>query len=258
MAEINNINSIAREIVSNLDKQDGKEDGKIEASIWNKFVCEKQGNEIHNYITTNSAIKSVVAYLKREVAKTGQAIEDVANEWLKNVGGGDKGEINPNDKTADKLSVKYPIINNLRFLDNDGIVENEQIKNKAQNITENATQLLLELAEKKYRYDIEITADYRKSNSHYQRRTASLKDGRSIEITLKERENGKYEIATIYICTNNKAELNDISISGHESHEGANLEIFDNKNTTRQDIDNETFQDYCKLIPKIFGDDIEV
>ena len=52
MADINNINNIAREIVSNLDKKDGNADGKIEASIWNKFVCKKEGNEINNFIKT--------------------------------------------------------------------------------------------------------------------------------------------------------------------------------------------------------------
>ena len=101
MADINNINNIAREIVSNLDKQDGKEDGKIEASIWNKFVCQKEGKEIHNYIKTNNAISSVLTYLKCEVAKNGQAIEDVANEWLQNVGGGDKGEIKSEKKLGE-------------------------------------------------------------------------------------------------------------------------------------------------------------
>lgn len=59
MAEVNNINNIAREIVSQLDADEKKSDGKIEASIWNKFVCNKQGNEIRNYINTDRALKSL-------------------------------------------------------------------------------------------------------------------------------------------------------------------------------------------------------
>ena len=173
MTDINNINSIAREIVTNLDKQDGKEDGKIEASIWNKFVCKKQGNEIHNYINTNSAIKSVVAYLKREVAKTGQAIEDVANEWLKNVGGGDKGEINPNKTKLNQGEESDDLTMSLMEADS----PEEQLK------IDNANQLLADVATGKYRYKIE-EHHVEGFNENITSKSAILADGRHIKIRL--------------------------------------------------------------------------
>lgn len=279
MAEINNINSIAREIVSNLDKQDGKEDGKIEASIWNKFVCEKQGNEIHNYISTNNAVKSVIAYLKREVAKTGQAIEDVANEWLKNVGGGDKSEIDFNEKGKSNLSVKYPIIDNLRFDDisNDNtyntLVKDENIKNNAQRITENATQLLFDVASDRYRYNIKTEGEQTFNGKKMCVRKIELKDGREIEVHLIEKDNGKYEIdmANGFWVSNSKDKscfgFQDSYVDSEGNEVGAfddgaicvpTISITDGKNETFTQIDNETLQSYLKIIQKIFGDDIEV
>lgn len=254
MAEINNINNIAREIVSNLDKQDGKQDGKIEASIWNKFVCKKEGNEINNYIKTDNAIKSVIAYLKRETAKTGQAIEDVANEWLKKVGGGDKTEIDESrfDKSDNDIAMK-PVIIEEYEKDEHGQEIDDKHKQKIQQAADEATQLLMDVANKNYRYNVD-------SNSFakgYEGRIIKLKDGREIHLALKKQENGKYKIRTLHVFGNDSSnfvynpEKNRIYTSCFNvDHQG---DVF--SGTTRN---KDTIESLLKLVQKIFGDDIEV
>ena len=235
MTDINNINSIAREIVSNLDKQDGKEDGKIEASIWNKFVCKKQGNEIHNYINTNSAVKSVIAYLKREVTKTGQAIEDVANEWLKNVGGADKTEIDETNKSDNDLSMS--------FIEADSPEEQEKI--------DNANQLLSDVATGKYRYKIEKE----KPSEDLTYITARLADGRYIRVSYIGVD--KPSLLGIEVSTNDKQGFvlyNDIEGCG--SFKGHN--IADSEPYGEGAVNQYNKDDLLKIIQKIFGDDIEV
>lgn len=249
MSEINNINSIAREIVSNLDKQDGKEDGKIEASIWNKFVCKKQGNEIHNYINTNSAVKSVIAYLKREVAKTGQAIEDVANEWLKNVGGGDKTEIDENryNKSENDLTMKPVIIEEYDKTWNGKEIDKKH-KQKIQQAADKAIQLLMDVANKNYRYNIVSEPN----GDEYQDRWIDLKDGRHIDVILKEQENGKYKIDFINIA-GNKNDDYCLVYDSNKDRIRTHCDAFAG-NTS----DANTIESLLKLVQKIFGDDIEV
>lgn len=250
--DLNSINSIAREIVSNLDKKDGKEDGKIEASIWNKFVCEKQGKEIHNYINTNNAIKSVITYLKREVAKTGQAIGDVANEWLKNVGGGDKTEIeeNPKTKSDNNLTVNPIILNDF----DEGIDDTK--KAILQNTVDEAAQLLMDVANGKYRYKKYDIDDKGMG-------VIELNDGRYISFGAEKQENGKWKI-------------DNIDIASYNAKDGCyNLEIINSSNQNLQrimvkrDIDGENYyanaefnqetcQSYFKLIQQIYGDEVEV
>ena len=238
MAEINNINSIAREIVSNLDKQDGKEDGKIEASIWNKFVCQKQGNEIHNYINTNSAVKSVIAYLKREVAKTGQKIEDVANEWLKNVGGGDKTEIDEKGKLDNDLSMS--------FIEADTPEEQERI--------DNANQLLADVAAGKYRYKVEETEV--KIFGKQKQAIALLADGRYICVRFKADSNSIDEVA---VSTNDKqGYVWYNSIGGCGTFKGNFGSHGDSEPYGEGAVNQYNKDDLLKIIQKIFGDDIEV
>lgn len=85
MAEIDktNLRSMARAIALELDKKDscGK-DGKIEASIWNKFVEDKGGKQIRESITLENAIKSITTYLAKNATKTGEAFGDLADKWF--------------------------------------------------------------------------------------------------------------------------------------------------------------------------------
>lgn len=253
MTEVNNINNIAREIVSNLDKKDGNADGKIEASIWNKFVCKKEGNEINNFIKTDNAIKSVIAYLKRETAKTGQAIEDIANEWLKKVGGGDKTEIDESrfDKSENDIAMK-PVIIEEYEKGWDGQEIDDKYKQKIQQAADEATQLLMDIANKDYRYSID-------SNSFakgYEGRIIKLKDGREIHLALKKQENGKYKIRTLHVFGNNGT-LRYVSNSNRITTMCSNVDQQgDSFSGTTSNKD--TIESLLKLVQKIFGDDIEV
>lgn len=200
MTEVNNINNIAREIVSNLDKKDGNADGKIEASIWNKFVCKKEGNEINNYIKTDNAIKSVIAYLKRETAKTGQAIEDVANEWL------GKKEVNPVDIYGENSKLKSGSVGIPAMVvkaENDG-VSDEANKRFQQHVNE-SLQLVSDIANGKYRYKISTQADGTK-------KIIELKDGRKIKVGFETDKEGKFKIGWIDIYTGGK------NYNGNENH----------------------------------------
>ena len=258
MTDINNINSIAREIVTNLDKQDGKEDGKIEASIWNKFVCQKQGNEIHNYINTNSAVKSVIAYLKREVAKTGQKIEDVANEWLKNVGGGNKTEIDETkyNKTDDDLTMKPVIIEEYKE-DWDGTEIDEAHKQKVQQAADRGSQLLMDVANNKYRYEVKVEQE-----DSPQVRSVTLKDGRKISVILDQTNDDKYKISYLHI-SGSKKDHYGIHLY-NDGHEGDCIQTSIYNVDHEGDVysgdayNEETKQSLLELAQKIFGDDIEV
>ena len=256
MTEVNNINNIAREIVSNLDKKDGNADGKIEASIWNKFVCKKEGNEINNFIKTDNAIKSVIAYLKRETAKTGQAIEDVANEWLKKVGGGDKTEIDESrfDKSENDIAMKPVIIEEYeKGLDGQEI--DDKYKQKIQQAADDATQLLMDIANKDYRYSIDSDS-YAKG---YEGRIIELKDGRAIHLALKKQENGKYKISTLYVFGNKNNSYNFAYGSENNRIRTRCFNVDQQGDcfagTTRN---KDTIESLLKLVQKIFGDDIEV
>lgn len=85
MTEIDktNLRSMARAIALELDKKDSHgEDGKIEASIWNKFVEDKGGKQIRNSITLENAVKSITTYLAKNAAKTGEVFGDLADKWF--------------------------------------------------------------------------------------------------------------------------------------------------------------------------------
>lgn len=77
MTEINpRINSTqAGQIAKQLDKNDGNEDGKISASIWNVFVADKGGNPIRYSITLENAMKSISTYLYKNANKAGQTVK---------------------------------------------------------------------------------------------------------------------------------------------------------------------------------------
>ena len=77
-----NISNKIADIANALDKKDGQEDGKINASIWNEFVKDKGGKEIKYSISLENAKKSISTYLNR---KAGEAKQDLATNWLNNV-----------------------------------------------------------------------------------------------------------------------------------------------------------------------------
>ena len=49
-----------------LDKADGVEDGKISASVWNKYAKEHGGNTIKIEISVNDAMNSITTYSVQE------------------------------------------------------------------------------------------------------------------------------------------------------------------------------------------------
>lgn len=263
MTEVNNLTNIAKEIVSKLDANDKKSDGKIEASIWNKFVCNKQGNEIHNYINKENALKSVIAYIKREAAKTGQQIEDIANEWLgKVVGETDETKIDTNSsKTDNKLGISYIDVKSLvelygteeymnKMAQNPENWENE--KEKFSEVFDDSCQLLLDVAENNYRYKITKGCEHNSQWGKEGKYTAKLADGRTIEISLAKSRNNTIYLSSIFIYDDKK----DTSLS----MEGKTLFVRsgENKGTIQSnDANKNTADDMGKLIEKIFGEEIK-
>ena len=49
-----------------LDKADGLEDGKISASVWNKYAKEHGGKTIKKEISVNDAMNSITTYSVQE------------------------------------------------------------------------------------------------------------------------------------------------------------------------------------------------
>ncbi len=66
-----------------LDKADGKYDGKISASVWNEYAKGYGGNEIQNEIDVVDAMNSITTYSVRAEARERQAdIERTQQEAL--------------------------------------------------------------------------------------------------------------------------------------------------------------------------------
>ncbi len=63
-----------------LDKADGAADGKISASVWNKYAKEHGGNTIKNEISVNDAMNSITNYevknAKNKVTEKKLALEN--------------------------------------------------------------------------------------------------------------------------------------------------------------------------------------
>ena len=267
MTEVNKLTNIAKEIVSKLDADDKKSDGKIEASIWNKFVCNKQGNEIHNYINKENALKSVIAYIKREATKTGQQIEDIANEWLeKVVGETDETKIDTNSsKTDNKLGISYIDVKSLvepygteeymnKMAQNPENWENE--KEKFSEVFDDSCQLLLDVAENNYRYKITKGCEHNPQWGKEGNYTAKLADGRTIEISLDKYRNDSGETRVYLAGISIYDDKKDTSLS----MEGKTLFVRsgENKGTIQSaNANKNTADDMGKLIEKIFGEEIK-
>ena len=69
-------------LLDSLDNKDGKQDGKISATIWNQFVADKGGKEVKNFITTKSAMNSITTYLVRNAKAQGTTVKDLVAQWL--------------------------------------------------------------------------------------------------------------------------------------------------------------------------------
>lgn len=263
MTEVNNLTNIAREIVSKLDAEDKKSDGKIEASIWNKFVCHKQGNEINNFINTENAVKSVITYIKREAAKTGQRIEDIANQWLgKSVEETDKSQINTqNTKLDSKLGISYIDVKSLigPYGGEDYLNRMEQnhedwdkAKEKFADIFDDSCKLLLDVAENNYRYEITKGCEHNLQWGKEDNYTAKLADGRTIEVFLGSQSNGDKYIVGIFIFDDKKG----TSLS----MQGSALFITSGEDKgaiPSTDADKDLANDMRKLVEKIFGETIK-
>ena len=78
MSDFNQFNNVqgksleqqARFIFNNLDTADGNVDKKISASVWNEFVKTSGGNTVKDFIDEDSAMKSIMTYLKRSDSST--------------------------------------------------------------------------------------------------------------------------------------------------------------------------------------------
>lgn len=69
-----------------LDKADGKQDGKISASVWNEYAKAHGGNEIQDEINVVDAMNSITTYMVREEAKTHNAdVTKIKEETLQNL-----------------------------------------------------------------------------------------------------------------------------------------------------------------------------
>lgn len=76
-----------------LDKADGKQDGKISANIWNEFVKDYGGNEIQNEINVIDAMNSITTYMVREETEAHNAdiakIKEKALQKLQSLNNGE-------------------------------------------------------------------------------------------------------------------------------------------------------------------------
>ena len=84
MTEVNPLlnNTSAGQIAQKLDAADGTKDGKINASIWNKFAQEHGGKTIKESIDVETAMNSITTYVVRGAKSAGKAVNDLAQEWL--------------------------------------------------------------------------------------------------------------------------------------------------------------------------------
>lgn len=82
MTKINSNPNVASILAQNLDAKDGKQDGKINANVWNEFVQGKGGKTIKYSITVENAMKSISTYLAKNSHSTERSKEDLFTEWF--------------------------------------------------------------------------------------------------------------------------------------------------------------------------------
>lgn len=82
MTKINFKPNAASVLAQNLDAKDGKQDGKISASVWNDFVKDKGGKTIKYSISVENAQKSISTYLSRNSKESGKTKDTLGFEWM--------------------------------------------------------------------------------------------------------------------------------------------------------------------------------
>lgn len=60
---VNNQNLNAKNIFAALDAKDGKQDGKVQKTVWNAFAEISGGNKIRNYIEEKNGVNAIGRYL---------------------------------------------------------------------------------------------------------------------------------------------------------------------------------------------------
>ena len=85
--EIENLkNTKAGQRALELDKADGKQDGKISANVWNEYAKAHSGKEIQNEINVIDAMNSITTYSVREQTEVKKAeLEQMKNLSEKDV-----------------------------------------------------------------------------------------------------------------------------------------------------------------------------
>lgn len=82
MTKINFNPNPASVLARSLDAKDGKQDGKINASVWNDFVKDKGGKTIKYSISVENAQKSISTYLSRNSKEAGKTKATLSFEWM--------------------------------------------------------------------------------------------------------------------------------------------------------------------------------
>ena len=65
--------------------KDGKEDGKIDKTVWNDFVKDKHWKTVDKYITIFNATKSINYYLRIDSGSKTQNKNDLGAKWLSDI-----------------------------------------------------------------------------------------------------------------------------------------------------------------------------
>lgn len=78
--EFNPASLNANDIFARLDAADGKNDGRINKSIWNAFAAIAGGKEINNFIEKTNAIRSISSYLSKASDEVKAKISEYLNK----------------------------------------------------------------------------------------------------------------------------------------------------------------------------------
>ena len=109
MTQVNpNAGTPAYSLAVELDKQDGNEDGKISASVWNRFVADKKykGNNaktINYFIEVEKARQSITSYALEAVNTVKDTFANVYKTWTedaKKLNSKANPESNPNSSVT--------------------------------------------------------------------------------------------------------------------------------------------------------------
>lgn len=244
---VDGINNIASQIFSKLDSQDSKgTDNKIEASIWNKFVSDKGGKEISNYIKKENAVKSIISYLTNMSKKVGCTVEELANQWL------GKSEANPSEISGEKSKL------NSKSVDVPAIVVNDESDNATTESTERfqenvnkSLELISDIANGKYKYNVSTKVE----DSGIISKTITLKDGRNIQVRCDKDEQGKLKVYEMLVHYDKGG---TVSIHGDGSLWNSPNGWLNTGDTYINISNKEDRSELFKVISGILGEDVEV